>query len=82
VAPSASLRKMSSTVMRVPRITGLPSITAGLISIRSVVMRDSCSIIARLLRERQAVAGLYIVVVGSRRSWGRAEARPLPRSAL
>src|SRR5258707_9519346 len=29
---------MSSTVIRVPRITGLPSIIAGLISIRSVVI--------------------------------------------
>jgi hypothetical protein len=35
--PSASLLRISSTVIRVPRITGLLSITAGLISIRSVV---------------------------------------------
>src|SRR5229473_3433327 len=38
LAPSASLRRMSSTVIRVPRITGFPIIIAGLISIRSVVI--------------------------------------------
>jgi hypothetical protein len=32
------LVRISSTVIRVPRITDLPSITAGLISIRSVVI--------------------------------------------
>src|SRR5437588_3491108 len=37
-APSASLRRISSTVIRVPRITGFPIIIAGLISIRSVVI--------------------------------------------
>lgn len=36
VAPSASLRSNSSTGIRVPLVTGLPSITRGLISIRFV----------------------------------------------
>jgi len=36
VAPSASLRRMSSTVIRVPRITGFPSIVPG-----STITRDS-----------------------------------------
>ena len=35
VASSPSLRKISSTGIRVPRMTGLPNITCGLISIRS-----------------------------------------------
>src|SRR6267143_901174 len=38
VAPSASLRRSNSTGMRVPRITGLPIITFGSISIRSVTV--------------------------------------------
>src|SRR5215469_1268796 len=33
--PAPSLRKISSTGMRVPRITGFPLMTSGLISIRS-----------------------------------------------
>jgi hypothetical protein len=37
VVPSPSFRKISSTVTRVPRIIGLPSMTFGLISIRSCV---------------------------------------------
>jgi hypothetical protein len=41
VAPSDSFRSKSSTVIRVPRITGFPSITSGLMSIRSVVMAVS-----------------------------------------
>src|ERR1039458_204439 len=38
-APSASLRSRSSTGTRVPRITGLPCMTDGLISTRSVIAR-------------------------------------------
>ena len=36
--PSLNLRRMSSTGIRVPRITGLPSIICGLISIRPVTV--------------------------------------------
>src|ERR1035441_4422655 len=38
-APSASLRNRSSTGIRVPRITGLPCMTLGLTSTRSVMVR-------------------------------------------
>src|SRR4029077_11753133 len=38
VIPAPNLRKIDSTGMRVPRITGLPPITSGLISTRSCGM--------------------------------------------
>src|ERR1017187_3183574 len=43
-APSASLRSRSSTGTRVPRITGLPCMTDGLISTRSVIARLRSSV--------------------------------------
>src|SRR5262245_38088997 len=50
VAPSLNLRRSSSTGMRVPRITGLPSITRALISTRSVVVISPLQRLAKALR--------------------------------
>src|SRR5438445_234858 len=50
VAPSASLRRSSSTVIRVPRITGFPSITFGSM-LKKPVIRGTRITVELLLRK-------------------------------
>ena len=74
VAPSPSLRRISSTGIRVPRITGLPIMIFGLISIRSCAitsssaMRSSVPILRDLATASIGPAGH---VAGSSMTWRR-----------
>src|SRR5277367_2348666 len=62
-APSASLRRTVSTGMRVSRITGLPNITDGLISMRSI-MKTLDAIVAGTLRYPMRLAGILVLTGG------------------
>src|SRR5437773_8324467 len=68
-APSLSLRRMSSTGIRVPPMTGFPSITRGFISMRSVNVMHSLvprtsGLAGSKFQHRRDVFGFEIGVAG------------------
>src|ERR1035441_6204796 len=81
-APSASLRSRSSTGTRVPRITGLPCMTDGLISTRSVIARLRSSVYQHPPLQNGPVAAVAAVIRRNRHRGPAGAGPPLGGSPL